>query len=1390
MPLADHCLEDEKVPSMVTLNINSMSMTTPGGIADRFFKVLCLTLHLTQRFEVVCLQDTRHPSDSFCKAALSPLFPNYTVHASAGTKEAGGVITILSPTVLKRYKATRSVVSHGGVLCTSLRRREDDMHVLHINNCYLDASRTTNNWTNQVKTLISASTAERSIFLGDFNHVASSQDRTGSHVDRSTAQVALFNKWLSATGLEEIYQPLHTFYRCGNADSLLSSRLDRIYHNFSTRDLSYNYPTACVQTDTPWTTPHTNATEAATRLPELPDADLGIADRQITSWAALKKLTRITDHNPVGVRFAKDVASNNRPRFSEGVFNTAAYRTAFSNLWEHSTEPKSAWAKLSLLKTCIRKAYKLAKRVKVRPDDQLEQDPGGVHDCFKLLFDLEEGATLAQLQEKHSSCADLLDVLESNYTVEAAIAHINQELAFEEYRSAHDQNRDPVHSPSKIELLARSLPTNRSGITSLQDDDNDCITDDRERMNAIATNFWKNKWNRQQVRNPLTLFQHYNKRILTQPREADIALVQLVIGNTGDSAAGPDGLPFQAYRSVATQAAPVFLEALQAMHAGGKPPRDFNSGLLILLPKKPTGRIEDTRPLAINNTDNRILSACLRECITPALESVLSDDQWGFRPGRSVDDNILFFNERFYRSMEEEQIYDILLVDFKKAFDSVAHEAIFALLRHVGFPDATVRAIKSLFHEAHCFTTIDPNNPNRIDFGSGVKQGCPLSPLLFTLVIDVLLDMIRSTTPCDIRCYADDTAIGHHDITPYLPTLDKCFKIFEAHTGLGINLPKTAMVSTGGKTALRTALDDTGWQQVNIVPSYCYLGVLIGREVDTLEIYKAPVTKLMNRLKRYASLKSKYSLTKRVAIWNVWILPVLSFVFKFFIIPPELSSRVEKECAAWVVEANSLKGLHLARPAKLSGLALPLKDLPFTNYSTLIAQKPHPTITPPAHYNSWSMRIVVHRQMALEFALQYNAKAARGAQATRTYATFNNHRFTTNHYKEYILKRMRRFSPGQSVRHHLTSARIIPKWVPDYARACMVKLTHNALFTSGRRGDRATSTCPLCRSDKDTTSHIFGDCPVVKNTISTLQGMEVLPAGNASALLICGLPSLTPPIIGTIYMLVHSIWQARCNADNGDSRDPNSWSAWIITDCLQRSHSLRPHLFLSDIPSARVPARFKVVHSPDFGSSSRKAADPGVANYVVNRMISSLPPGTPFAFTDGSANPNPGPAGAGLAYCRTEQKNGTRTPALAHTAALGLADNNTGELVAIGMALDMFKQQGGRGAFHIFSDSKATIHALTRGWNLGASCAPALAATRSLLANILQGPCSVRFHWVPGHSHIELNELADKAAGAGSKASALPRNANININYSCRGFSFSSLGTLFAQEAPPARAAN
>ena len=129
--------------------------------------------------------------------------------------------------------------------------------------------------------------------------------------------------------------------------------------------------------------------------------------------------------------------------------------------------------------------------------------------------------------------------------------------------------------------------------------------------------------------------------------------------------------------------------------AGDTPPPNFNGGLLYVLPKKPTNLVEDTRPLVVNNTDNRIISTCIRESITPSIDSILSPDQHGFRANMSVDSNIEYFNEKFYSAMDNSKFYDVMLVDFKKAFDSISHDAIFQLIKKIGlYPLVTVTPFK------------------------------------------------------------------------------------------------------------------------------------------------------------------------------------------------------------------------------------------------------------------------------------------------------------------------------------------------------------------------------------------------------------------------------------------------------------------------------------------------------------------------------------------------------------------------------------------------------------------------------------------------------------------------------------------------------------------------
>ena len=113
------------------------------------------------------------------------------------------------------------------------------------------------------------------------------------------------------------------------------------------------------------------------------------------------------------------------------------------------------------------------------------------------------------------------------------------------------------------------------------------------------------------------------------------------IQHTGDSAAGPDGIPFAAYRNLHDVVSPVLLGVFSALAKGEHPPKGFNLGLLLLLPKNDSGLIQDTRPLGINNCDNRIVAKVMNCVLHPAIGSLIGPEQQGFILQRLIEKHLL-----------------------------------------------------------------------------------------------------------------------------------------------------------------------------------------------------------------------------------------------------------------------------------------------------------------------------------------------------------------------------------------------------------------------------------------------------------------------------------------------------------------------------------------------------------------------------------------------------------------------------------------------------------------------------------------------------------------------------------------------------------------------------
>ena len=100
-----------RFPSVVTTNINSGSFSLPGGLVARHYKVISHLQSLLERYDIVCVQDVRAPSDNYL-TTLQQIFTPHTVHLSATDSTRGGVITLIHSRITTSHPNSSSMAPY------------------------------------------------------------------------------------------------------------------------------------------------------------------------------------------------------------------------------------------------------------------------------------------------------------------------------------------------------------------------------------------------------------------------------------------------------------------------------------------------------------------------------------------------------------------------------------------------------------------------------------------------------------------------------------------------------------------------------------------------------------------------------------------------------------------------------------------------------------------------------------------------------------------------------------------------------------------------------------------------------------------------------------------------------------------------------------------------------------------------------------------------------------------------------------------------------------------------------------------------------------------------------------------------------------------------------
>ena len=267
----------------------------------------------------------------------------------------------------------------------------------------------------------------------------------------------------------------------------------------------------------------------------------------------------------------------------------------------------------------------------------------------------------------------------------------------------------------------------------------------------------------------------------------------------------------------------------------GAVPLDWQTGVVVPLFKKGDRRVcSNYRGITLLSLPGKVYSGVLERRVRRIVEPRIQEEQCGFRPGRGTVDQLYTLCRILEGAWEFAQPVHMCFVDLEKAFDRVPRGVLWGVLREYGVSDPLIRAVRSLYDRCQSLVRIAGNKSDLFPVRVGLRQGCPLSPILFIIFMDRISrhsQGVEGVRFGDLRIrsllFADDVVLLASSDRDLQLSLDQFAAECEA-AGMRISTSKSeSMVLNRKRVECTLRVGDEILPQVE---EFKYLGVLFTSE--------------------------------------------------------------------------------------------------------------------------------------------------------------------------------------------------------------------------------------------------------------------------------------------------------------------------------------------------------------------------------------------------------------------------------------------------------------------------------------------------------------------------------------------------------------------------------